>query len=453
MLLLFAPYPVSAQANFLKRVFGGKHRLEDDDDVPTARLSNGIHIPLVGLGVGNMMSQVVPAVINHAIREDKKIRLIDTSHISYNERYVAKGIVEGVEEIRSADKANKKNKKVEIHVVTKVWYTHLGYERTKLSVESSLMALRELVDDKDVDLKLHVLIHWPRCYDTIQWMHCDDEEKALPASVKEAGPTPTNDSWKESWKALEELYLDKSNVVASIGVSNFHTNELKELSQEVANIQPHIVQTSMWSLLYDPLLVEFCHRNHIHLMAFNTISSVIGKGDDAPNGYHHILAVGSKLEEQMRGLEIFDDYDELTATQVLLAWLVQHHITVIPRSTNLNHLKENSAVALAKIPPLSDEQVHWIASGVEALLSGDDMPHDAYVRITFTAKTKDLYLYWADHEYGGEIQLSHIPQGEKFEESSHPGHTFRLYDSETKENGYELYTVEGKYGDHYHVEL
>ena len=52
------------------------------DDVPTATLSSGAKIPLVGLGVGNMAAEVVPAIISHAMRSDKKIRLIDTSKVS-----------------------------------------------------------------------------------------------------------------------------------------------------------------------------------------------------------------------------------------------------------------------------------------------------------------------------------------------------------------------------------
>ena len=49
-----------------------------------------------------------------------------------------------------------------------------------------------------------------------------------------------------------------------------------------------------------------------------------------------------------------------------------------------------------------------------------------------------------------------VEKGKSFEESTHPGHSFRIYDSEeTKgdKTNYQLFRVEGNYGDHHHVEL
>jgi hypothetical protein len=154
----------------------------------------------------------------------------------------------------------------------------------------------------------------------------------------------------------------------------------------------------------------------------------------------------------MRSRALLTDQEELTAAQVVLAWLVQHSISVIPRTTDLYHLKENSASSIGKIPVLNDKQVQTVAHAVEALISGEDLTEDAFVKLTFHAKTKDVYLYWHDPEYGGEIQVARIEKGKTFEESSHPGHVFRVYDSEEKEN-MEVFTVVGKYGEHRHIEL
>jgi diketogulonate reductase-like aldo/keto reductase len=444
----------SVSQNFFQRaasLLSTKKSETDLDGIPTATLSNGVKIPLVGLGVGNMMAEVVPAMISHSLRADKNIRLIDTSHVSQNEHLVAKGIKEGVEELRKVTK----DEKVQVHVVTKVWYTHLGYDRTKLAVKASLEALKEAIDDEHVDLKVHFMLHWPRCYDNIPWMDCENEENALSDEVKEAGTAPHLDksnAWKGSWKALEDLYLEKSTAIASIGVSNFHLRELDEMTT-LARVQPHIVQTNIWSLLYDPLMVNFCHARDIHLQAYHLMNGVILKAEIAPFAYHHLLVVGNELTKIMRDEgTLGEDEEHVTPAQVLMAWLVQHHISVIPRTTDLGHLTKNSAASLGKIPSMTDPQVKTVANAVEALLSGDDLKEDAYVKVTFHAKSKDIYLYWADHEYGGEIQVSLIEKGKTFEESSHPGHTFRVYDSSDK-TSYELFTVEGNYGDHRHVDL
>merc|ERR1712161_16620 len=89
--------------------------------------------------------------------------------------------------------------------------THLGYERTKLAVRDILNNLKGLGDKKNV-IKVHILLHWPRCYDDVKWMNCEDEEKNLPDRIKNAGPAPHLDpdnAFIESWNALEEFYTDE----------------------------------------------------------------------------------------------------------------------------------------------------------------------------------------------------------------------------------------------------
>jgi len=444
---------------------GGGDTKEDEDillglrDVPTAKLSNGVEIPLIGLGVGNMQPEVVSAIISHGLKDDKNIRLIDTSYLSNNEFLVAKGIIEGVDRLIKKNNAEKHGK-VEVHVVTKIWYTHLGYNRTLLSVKSSLENFQEAINHKNIELKVHMILHWPRCYDAIPWMNCLEEENSLSEEVKNSGPAPhlnKKNAWKESWMALESFVDDEKNPIASIGVSNFQLNELEELTT-IAKIAPHIVETNTWSLLYDPLLIEFCHKRGIHLIANQLMEGVIRKADSAPFAYHHLLSIGNNMTKRMRSKGLLssennDNDEEITAAQVVLSWLVQHSISVIPSTTDLYHLKENSASSISKIPSMDDSQVQIVAHSVEALISGEDLTEDAYVRVTFHAKSKDIYLYWHDPEFGGEIEVAKIEKGKSFEESSHPGHMFRIYDSSDSTDVVESFTVSGNYGEHRHIEL
>ena len=76
-------------------------------------------------------------IIDHAI---------DTASASQNERMIADAIA------RSGVPAG------EVMVQTKVWYTHLGYNRTMLSVRDSLAQLGARAARNAT-----VLIHWPRC--------------------------------------------------------------------------------------------------------------------------------------------------------------------------------------------------------------------------------------------------------------------------------------------------
>jgi len=481
----------------------------DDDNAhefPTIRLSNGVHFPLVGLGVGNMQPEFVPAVISHGLDENKNIRLIDTAHVSKNEFLVARGIVEGVENrlLKSTksgdggatgtagdkDKHDDENKQVhEVHVITKVWYTHLGYQRTLHSARESLESFGEAIDHPNIDLRIHILLHWPRCYDEIPWMDCKGEEEHLPEATKRAGPPPndasafnngngnSNDTnnntntnngaaWKDSWRALEELVADTTNPIASIGVSNFHRRELEEFDG-FAKILPHLVETNTWSLLYDPLLIEFCHRRNIHLVAYNLMEGILYQAKTAPFATHHLLSVANDITNDMRRKDLLpaavvgngnsnsnsnkNNSNDISAAQVVLAWLLQHSISVVPRTTSLAHLQENSAVALSQIPAMNDDQVKVVAQSVEALISGEDLTEDAFVTLTFHAKSKDVFLYWHDPEFGGEIEIAKIQKGTSFEESSHPGHQFKIY--EVHGGGTEFFDVVGNYGEHKHIEL
>lgn len=439
-------------------------------EYPTTKLSNGVHFPLVGMGVGNMDPHVVPAIISHALKSDKNIRLIDTAHVSQNEFLVAKGIVEGVERFAKEnvattadDGSTSADETIEVHVTTKIWYTHLGYDRTLLAAQESLHNLKDAIDHPNVDLKLHVLLHWPRCYEAIPWMDCEGEEANLPSEVKKVGQPPHLDpqnAWKASWKALEELVSDTTNPIASIGVSNFHRRELEELTS-IATILPHVVETDTWSLLYDPLLIEFCHKKGIHIVAYHLMQGVVSKTRAAPFATHHLLSVANDITKEMREKGLIPEEErDITAAQVVLAWLVQHSISVVPRTTDLYHLQENSAAAIVEIPAMDDNRVQIVAQSVEALISGEDLTEDAFVTLTFHAKSKDVYLYWHDPEYGGEIEVAKIQKGKSFEEASHPGHQFRIVydadgasDNNIQDGNMEMFTVSGNYGEHRHIEL
>lgn len=141
-----------------------------DGDVDGVVNVQGYAIPQLGIGVGNLPKDSVSTLVRSAV-DDHHIVLIDTARQSKNENFVREAI-----ESLSPDAP------VPI-VLTKVWYTYLGYNRTILSVEKSLAELGKTCLDI-------VLLHWPRCNDKISWMNCKEEEENLPAFVRNAGPAP-----------------------------------------------------------------------------------------------------------------------------------------------------------------------------------------------------------------------------------------------------------------------
>ena len=436
--------------NLAKRVGGnkdGKNKGQDDGDdytqlaldqgVPVVILSNKNALPLIGLGVGNLQHYMVPLMVAGAIQDDKMTRLFDTSHISDNEHLLAEGINQGIERLENT------TEKLTIHVVTKVWYTYLGYERTKISIQESFESLKEAMSNPRVDLKVHILLHWPRCYDNISWMSCEEDEVRMPEYVRSAGPPPhkdKNNAWKGSWKALEEAYLSDEYTIESIGVANFHLKDLEEL-KSIARVEPHILQINVWSLLYDPMLIDHCHKNKIHVQVYNAMSGILTDPEKAPNAFHHLQKIAADLSGELP--------EDISPAQVVLAWLMQHGVSVVPRTSRLSRLQENSAVALASVPELSDIQAETVAHAVEAYLSGVDLEEDIHVKVTFHATTKDTFLYWTRHD-GGEVKVAFIPQGETFNETTYPNHSFRLYDARNKDHFIE-YKVGANFGEHEHV--
>jgi diketogulonate reductase-like aldo/keto reductase len=418
------------------------------DDIPTVVLSNGKAFPLVGLGVGNLQRDLVEHNVYEGIKAEHRIRMIDTAHASQNEALVATGIVNGVRRFRKTENIEGR---VQVHVVTKVWYTHLGYDRTKLSVKESLENLSEAIKDPNVDLRVHMLIHWPSCDDTIPWMHCEEEENMLPQAVKNAGPPPHLDkanAWKGSWKALEDMYLSADYpALASIGVSNFLTRDIEELVS-FAREKPHMTQINVWSVFFDQELVNVCKKYNIHMQLYNVMNGILSNAPAVPNAHHHILKVVNMLNKRKP-----NDSRQVYMPQAILKWLLTFEFSIVVRTSDLDNLRTNSAVALSEVPALTEDELSTIAQASEAMISAKDLPDDVYVDLKFHAASQDMLLY---HVAGKDDyrQVAFVAKGESHNERTHPLSRFRLYLA-TDPDVYHDYVVEGKYGDavDYHVEL
>lgn len=419
------------------------------DDVPSSvTLSNGITFPLVGVGAGNLQRDLVESIVSDGIKAEQRIRMVDTAHASRNEALVSSGVVKGVRRFRQTENIDGR---VQVHVVTKIWYTHLGYERTKFSVEESLADLRSAIKDPKIDLRVHMLIHWPACRDDIPWMNCEEEENQLPDEVKKLGQPPhlnKDSAWKESWRALEDMYLSADYpVLASIGISNFDSNQIEELAS-FAREKPHVTQINVWSVLFDPRLVETCKKYNIHMQLYNVMNGIVSNAHSTPNASHQLLKVANTIRKRKA-----NDGRQVHLSQTVLKWLLQSEYSVVVRTSDLDNLRLNSAMAIAAIPDLTEEEMMAVEQASTAMISGRDLPDDAFVDIRFHAKTEDMFLYFiaGENDYR---QIAFVPKGESHQERTHPNSRFRFYHA-TDPDVFRDYKVEGKYGDEYdhHVEL
>jgi D-xylose reductase len=141
----------------------------------------------------------------------------------------------------------------------------------------------------------------------------------------------------ETWKALEELVQTSENpsgFVKSIGVSNFHTQLLYDLLS-YATIPPSALQIEHHPYLTQPELIKMAQENNIAVTGYSTFGplSFLELGNTA--------ALGAKpLFETDIITEIAAKHGK-TPSQVLLRWCTQRNIIVIPKSNNVDRLKQN----------------------------------------------------------------------------------------------------------------
>lgn len=53
--------------------------------IPTYELSNGVKLPFVGMGIGNLPHELLESAVTSGLQSALDIRLIDTAHASRNE--------------------------------------------------------------------------------------------------------------------------------------------------------------------------------------------------------------------------------------------------------------------------------------------------------------------------------------------------------------------------------
>lgn len=443
-------------------------------------LSNGNSIPLIGIGVGNLPRHLVDNVVMSSL--NMGFRLVDTARASKNEHVIARSVAKHSFKVGSsldipAPETSFPKIVVDdrgpIHIITKVWYTHLGYERTRISVQESMEEitsavtsfLMESVDSlkqgmnvegvSAVDIRLHVLLHWPRCNEKISWMRCQEEEEALPQYVKDAGPPPHLDkknAWKGSWRALEDLYLDQERMnvtnscqghdgndsvpchitLESIGVSNFEYEDMKELLMD-CRVKPSMYQGNVWIVMHNTALLKLLKENDVLFQAYNVMHGALQRRNDAPIAFSVLTEIGKQLTRTSTSLmdsttrqQYQPPTGRISEAMVIMAWLVQEGISIIPRASSSEHQIENSPFSMESVPKLTREEKEQVKAAVSALMRGDDIKVEATFQNKFNVP---IQIHWSNGKTGEESPVTQpIEPGEASTIQTHPGHMFVAYD-------------------------
>jgi Aldo/keto reductases, related to diketogulonate reductase len=174
----------------------------------------------------------------------------------------------------------------ELFITTKLWVEDTGYEKTKKAFEKSLNKLQ--LDYLDL-----YLIHQP--YGDIHG----------------------------SWRAMEELY--KAGKIKAIGISNFHPDRVVDL-MAFNEIVPAVNQIETHPFNQQIETQKFLQENNIQIQSWASFAE--GKNDLFKNEL--LASIGKKYNKSI--------------AQVVLRWLTQRGVAVIPKSVKKERMIENKNV-------------------------------------------------------------------------------------------------------------
>ncbi|XP_041751549.2 uncharacterized oxidoreductase ZK1290.5 isoform X2 [Coregonus clupeaformis] len=252
---------------------------------PKVSLSNGLQIPILGLGTSHDGGYSHDAVL-YALRECG-VRHIDTAKRYGCEEQLGKAVREsGVP-------------RQDLWLTTKLWPGEYGYTAAKKACRDSCSRLGVEYLGKAQDYNLY-LMHWP---DAMVPGRSNREVRV------------------ETWRALEELY--KEGLCHAIGVSNFLVSHLQELKED-CSVVPHVNQVEYHPFQQPEELVEYCRQEGIVFEGYCPLAK--GQALSHPT----ILQLAHKYAR--------------TPSQICIRWSVQNGVVTIPKSTKNERILENCQV-------------------------------------------------------------------------------------------------------------
>lgn len=181
----------------------------------------------------------------------------------------------------------------ELFITTKLWIQDAGYENTKKAFAKSLKRLQ--LDYLDL-----YLIHQP--YGDVYG----------------------------SWRAMEELY--REGKIRAIGVSNFHPDRVMDLIIH-NEVIPAVNQVETHPFCQQTETAKFLQENKVQIESWGPFAE--GRNDIFKNEL--LVSIALKYKKSV--------------AQVILHWLIQRGIVVIPKSVHKERIIENFSIFDFKLSP------------------------------------------------------------------------------------------------------
>jgi len=288
---------------------------------PSSKLPSGASMPHVGLGTWKSKPGEVAAAVEHAIKVG--YRHIDGAALYANETEVGAGLKAAFDKGYCT--------RSEVFVVSKLWCTDAKPE----DVEA---ACRKTLTDLGLECLDLYLMHWPVAFKKV--------EGGNPFPTNEDGTKMLYEDVKtiDTWLAMEKLV--EKGMVKDIGVSNFNSLQIQDILDN-GKIKPATNQVECHPYLNQEKLNASCKEKGIVLTAYSPLGSPdrpwAKEGEPGLLDDPRIKEVAAKCNK--------------TPAQVLLRFVLQRGIIVIPKSVTPSRIEENIDILDFE---LSDEDMELI---------------------------------------------------------------------------------------------
>lgn len=202
----------------------------------------------------------------------------------------------------------------ELFVTTKLWIQDAGYERTKKAFEKSLGRLQ--LDTLDL-----YLIH-----------------------------QPFGDIYG-SWRAMEELY--REGRIRAIGVSNFQPDRIMDMIIH-NEVVPAVNQIETHPFNQQIETQKFLQENNVQIESWGPFAE--GKNNIFQNEL--LLSIAGKYKK--------------TVAQVILRWLTQRGVVVIPKSVRKERIVENFNIFDFELSPEDMDAIRSLDTKVSSFFDHRD---------------------------------------------------------------------------------
>lgn len=240
---------------------------------------------------------VMPIIALGVWRSHEDTRQAVLSALKNGYRHIDTAAVYGNEEaVGEAIKESGISRK-DLFITTKLWNEDIRNRNTREALKTSL-------DKLGLDYVDLYLIHWPA------------------------------EGYVEAYLEMEEL--QKEGLIRSIGVSNFRKSHLENLLSKV-NVIPSVDQIETNPQFVDEETIQYCRNNKIVVEAWSPLGSGACLNND------EIISIADKHHK--------------SAAQIILRWLLQKEVVILPKSVHENRIIEN--INLFDFE-LSEEDMHLL---------------------------------------------------------------------------------------------